>query len=336
MIDKIAWGDRLKGWLPFGFSLCLLLASVCSVTGYLGRWHQLFDLTAHFKLQYCLVGVASLIFFGWRRRSRWKWHWLILSLCCLAINLVEILPWYIPASAIASQPTTPLRLLLFNVKVQNQQYDRAITWVRALHPDIAVFQEVNQSWLDQLDTLQDILPYKAGDSESPRFGNVIYSSLPLHQAKSRRFAQEKFPTLSAEIRPVDDRKAVTLFATHPSPPLKPADFVARNQQFIVMATEIQRVQQPVITIGDLNTTMWSPNYQDFMQRSGLRNSRLGFGLLPSWPTYLPLLRIPIDHCLVSPEITVIRTQTGQNIGSDHLPLIIDVALPAPGTDKSNL
>jgi endonuclease/exonuclease/phosphatase family metal-dependent hydrolase len=39
------------------------------------------------------------------------------------------------------------------------------------------------------------------------------------------------------------------------------------------------------------------------------------------------LMIPIDHCLVSSDIRVITLRTGRNIGSDHLPIIVDMVIP---------
>ncbi|MGI0488672.1 endonuclease/exonuclease/phosphatase family protein [Pantanalinema rosaneae CENA516] len=321
MTRRVNWRDRWQDWLGTVIKVSLLVVLLCSLTGYLGNYHQLLDLTAHFKGQYLLVGLVALIYFCLRWRSRWRW--MIVSLVCIGLNAAEILPWYFPAASV-HESTPSLRVLLSNVKVQNRQYDRVIALVREVQPDIAVFQEVNQVWLDQLDILRDQLPYRVSDSEATRFGNVIYSALPLQQVSSRRFAQERFPSLLAEIQPERDRPPIALIATHPSPPLKPADFAARNQQFTAMADYIQKVSDPVMVIGDLNTTMWSPNYRKFVQQTRLRNSRVGFGILPTWPAQLPLLTIPIDHCLVSPEITVIQTQTGKNIGSDHLPLIVDL------------
>lgn len=40
-----------------------------------------------------------------------------------------------------------------------------------------------------------------------------------------------------------------------------------------------------------------------------------------------LISIPIDHCLISPEIKVSNIETGGNVNSDHLPLIIDLVIP---------
>lgn len=62
--------------------------------------------------------------------------------------------------------------------------------------------------------------------------------------------------------------------------------------------------------------------------SGLRNARQGFGILPTWPRWSLLdgLRIPIDHCLVSSTIAVIAIKTTPISGSDHLSLVIDIAV----------
>lgn len=38
------------------------------------------------------------------------------------------------------------------------------------------------------------------------------------------------------------------------------------------------------------------------------------------------MSIPIDHCLHSPDITVINRRVGSDVGSDHYPLIIDFSI----------
>jgi endonuclease/exonuclease/phosphatase (EEP) superfamily protein YafD len=92
---------------------------------------------------------------------------------------------------------------------------------------------------------------------------------------------------------------------------------------------VQALPTPKILVGDLNTSLWSPYYAHLIRQTGLDNARRGFGLLPTWPAYMPwpFLMIPIDHCLVSPDIGVIKMRTGRNIGSDHLPIVVDMVVP---------
>lgn len=63
--------------------------------------------------------------------------------------------------------------------------------------------------------------------------------------------------------------------------------------------------------------------KNFMHQTGLQNARAGRGVLPTWPTFLPatFLRIPIDHILVDPRLSVLDYRLGPSIGSDHLPTI---------------
>jgi endonuclease/exonuclease/phosphatase (EEP) superfamily protein YafD len=84
-------------------------------------------------------------------------------------------------------------------------------------------------------------------------------------------------------------------------------------------------------LGDLNATPWSYYFQRLVRESGLTDSSKGRGIHATWPAGLFPLRIPIDHCLLSPEIGVINKMTGNNVGSDHLPVVVDLQLPAKGS-----
>ena len=72
--------------------------------------------------------------------------------------------------------------------------------------------------------------------------------------------------------------------------------------------------------------MSSPFYKNMVKSGKLRNARSGFGILPTWPTFMPLVYIPIDHFLVNKEIGVLKVRTGPKVGSDHLPLITDLVI----------
>ena len=78
---------------------------------------------------------------------------------------------------------------------------------------------------------------------------------------------------------------------------------------------------------DLNATPWSPHFGDLLRDAGLRDARRGFGHQPTWPAPLgAAARIPIDHCLVSAGIAVRDLRVTAPIGSDHLPVVVDLEL----------
>ena len=118
---------------------------------------------------------------------------------------------------------------------------------------------------------------------------------------------------------------ISLFATHPLPPGSGRPFRSRNLQLTWLATLARESKNPAILIGDLNVTPWSPDYTRLVRDSGLRDVRRGYGILPTWPTMFPPMMIPLDHCLVSPRIAITTVRRGSDIGSDHLPLIVDLA-----------
>lgn len=303
------------------FMLAAIVNALLSITGYLGEFNLFFELSSHFKLQYLLAGLPIFIFFALVRSKK---IWLLVSGFCIIINLAEIVPWYFPAPAFAgATPGQPLRILHSNVLRSNRRYSDVISLVKAEQPDIAVFVEVNSSWAKQLSVLSEIFPYSSTQQESERFGSAIYSKLPLNNSSVRAFSNQR-KSLLVDVK--FQGKIISLIVAHPTVPIKQQSFIDRNQQLAGIGEYAAQVKNPLIVVGDLNTTMWSPFYKNMVKTGKLRNARSGFGILPTWPTFMPLAYIPIDHFLVSKEIGVLKIRTGRNVGSDHLPLITDLVI----------
>jgi endonuclease/exonuclease/phosphatase (EEP) superfamily protein YafD len=312
---------NLKHVILKWFIIAAMVNPLLSTAGYLGEFNLLFELNSHFKLQYLLVGFSTLIFFALVRAKK---IWLLVSAFCIIINLAEIVPWYFPAPAFAgANPGQHLRILHSNVLTGNRRYADAISLVKAEQPDIAVFVEVSTAWARELAVLSEIFPYSCRQQESEAFGSAIFSKLPLENAAIKSFSQQR-RSLSADVKFQD--KTISLLLVHPSVPIKQHSFIDRNKQLAAFGEYAAQVKNPLVVVGDFNTTMWSPFYKNMINTGKLRNARSGFGLLPTWPTFMPLLYIPIDHVLVSKEIGVLKIHTGRNVGSDHLPLITDLVI----------
>ena len=120
----------------------------------------------------------------------------------------------------------------------------------------------------------------------------------------------------------------TMIATHPVPPQGRIGSDVRNAQFAELGRLVPTIETPVVLVGDLNATPWSHHYRRLIRETGLVNASCGQGVRPTWPAVFPApMRIPIDHCLCSEEFTVVKTHVGRDVGSDHLPLIVDLRVP---------
>ena len=82
---------------------------------------------------------------------------------------------------------------------------------------------------------------------------------------------------------------------------------------------------PLIVAGDFNCTPWSPFFSDLLAATGLHDSALGFGVWPTWNSSLLPLGLKIDHVLVTGGVVARNHQVGADVGSDHFPVIVDLA-----------
>jgi endonuclease/exonuclease/phosphatase (EEP) superfamily protein YafD len=84
---------------------------------------------------------------------------------------------------------------------------------------------------------------------------------------------------------------------------------------------------PVIVAGDFNLTPWTEGLKGVIRATGLKRYNT---FHPTWPMRWRKYPIPpvfvIDHVLASDRFANIATTGGPRLGSDHRPVIADIAL----------
>ena len=299
-----------------------LLTAVFSFTAIFNDTHRILELTSHFRLQYLLSSLLCLaIFFASKH-----YQYAITLLVIAAINSAYILPWFLSLNTHQiTDKTTTIKILLSNVNASNTHYDKAIDLVLRESPDIFIVQEVNHSWLSALQSIKHTYPYEHSIPREDNFGIAVFSKHPFASTKDIVLGISGLPSL--EIMNTIGDKQFKLITTHPLPPISSYTYQSRNLQLQDAAIAAKNTAEPLVVIGDLNITMWSSDYAP-LEKVNMSNCRKGFGVLPTWPTQLQFsaLMIPIDHCLVSEHFSVKDMSTGENIGSDHLPIIVEVQL----------
>ncbi|MEM8866175.1 MAG: endonuclease/exonuclease/phosphatase family protein, partial [Planctomycetota bacterium] len=99
----------------------------------------------------------------------------------------------------------------------------------------------------------------------------------------------------------------------------------------------ERANGHMLLIGDYNATPYSLIYRTLTSEYGLQDSHVtcGRGVATTWPNGTELLPpIRIDHALLTPGVTCLGIREGVGAGTDHKPLILDLAIPGERTRES--
>jgi endonuclease/exonuclease/phosphatase (EEP) superfamily protein YafD len=310
-------------------------ASIATLLGFAGSLWWVFELFEHPRPQYCLILVCAIIVGGISRQA-WSFAWCL----PLVLNLILIVPLFFPSpqgsylKPANPVPSETLRLLHVNLDHDNQDTSRAIHYIEAQDADLVLLQEVTSRWLTQLES--NLSRYRV-DTSLPRENSTGVAMLvPITSSKSVEIVATQIlelppnsgqPLIETTIR--WGGREVVILSLSVARPRNRDSSAFQQQEFDVAADWSLRQQnkekREVVVIGDFNTTPWSGRYEKFLHDSNLRNSLQGFGLQPTWHASLPsTLMIAIDHCLHSKSIRTINRATGPNIGSDHLPLFVEL------------
>ena len=232
------------------------------------------------------------------------------------MRVVPDLLW--PSPAISdSKPT--VSLLLANVHTANRNFDVLEQYISQTNPDVIALLETDSGWIDHLNGALFDYPHRMLHARPDNFGVALYAKFPLNNTLLVESGPWSLPTAVADLQIAD--KQVRLVLTHPIPPISWTQARARDAQLTQMAS-----LKPDVLAGDLNATPWSPQIGKLLQQTHLSDSRTGFGLQGSWPTIAPApLRIPIDHVFVSDKLHVVSRCIGPHIGSDHFPVLVELA-----------
>jgi len=276
-------------------------------------------LLEHFRVHYVVVGVAVVAAVAALRMRGWFDAALISTLAtlCLVVPGLGGAPRPLPDGGV------PVRVLVLNVHTSNRAFDRVGALIEELAPDVVGLVEVDQRWID---ALAPALTGYAGRIEEPRadnFGVALYARRPL--AGGVELLGGTLPTAVATL----DLGGATLafLLTHPLPPVRSAQLDAQLAQLDAVAARALAIAGPVVVAGDLNATPWSRPFVRLLDGARLCDTRAGRGVQATFPAALALVRIPIDHVLASCEIGVRARWIERDVGSDHLPVVVELVVP---------
>ena len=268
----------------------------------------------HFRVHYVVGGIPVAVaayFFAPRCFDA--------ALIAVLVQLAIVAP-DLGSSAVTKQGTR-VRVLFANVLTSNTQHARVARLIVETQPDVIALVETNQIWFDAL------APALAGYErlEHPRrdnFGCALYARGAVRGRIEH--LESELPAIVAEVVLASGPR-MNVVVVHPWPPVSGWAEDEQHTHLAAIASRVRTLSAPIVLAGDLNATPWSRAYAKLVGATGLCDTRAGFGYQGSFPASSVLVRIPIDHVLVSCSIGVRDRAIGPDVGSDHLPVIVDLA-----------
>ncbi len=314
MKSKHVTGLSILGLLQVGGFLVLIFSLAPLLSGHF--WFL--DLLSHFRFQYLIISLLLVVVFFICK----KYTDLVTAVTCMLLNAVYVFPLYTKSMSTADG-NYPSKIKLFhaNVLTANTAYDELLAQISQERPDLVVLQEVNQQWIESITAIKSPYVHRIEVPRTDNFGMALYSKMPITAHQIHDWTDLEIPTIEAVL--AWQGQSLRVIAAHPPPPVNKHYYQARTSLFEAIAAAITNEPSASIVIGDLNTTQWSTEYPVLETGTGLVN--VGSGFMPTWPTNLWPLMIPIDHCLATEHFNVLKVSTGSDFGSDHLPLIVTLS-----------
>jgi endonuclease/exonuclease/phosphatase (EEP) superfamily protein YafD len=215
--------------------------------------------------------------------------------------------------------------MTINLLTGNKDHAAVLEAVRAEAPDLLVLCELTSAWAKALAPLAAALPHVVSRPDEGNFGIALHSRLPIREHGLASLGPDWTLAIRATIEIPGGPLGV--LAAHAPRPGGARGTAERDLAYVAVPAQLGLLPERRIVVGDLNGTRFGGSFADLLAATGLRDSGEGFGLQGTWPASLPApLRIAIDHVLVAPTIAVRSRRIGPDVGSDHLPLIVDLSL----------
>jgi endonuclease/exonuclease/phosphatase family metal-dependent hydrolase len=236
-----------------------------------------------------------------------------------------------------------MRLLTWNIHSgigpdRRYDLDRIIALIRRHDPDIVALQEVDSRGHPHdalpLNLLKKVLGSHAAEARTiiapdGHYGHALISRWPLEDVNLHDISvsrQEPRGVIEAAVR--TPHGLVDIVATHLG--LRPAE---QRRQIRILAAIAERLTEPpkpihnLVMLGDFND--WNGQVRRMLQRW-----LPGRTVHKTFPARRPIFKLDRIFCRSSEVLLRSWTDRAGCLASDHLPVVADVALPAPNMAAS--
>ncbi len=314
--------------LAFAIALVLLIPSAAWIAA---PWARLADMIGNFAahvLPIVLLTAIAWTALRYRRAAVTGWLSAVLLAWPLAVGRAPRAP----------RDAGVIRVLAYNVLASRRPSDAATRLVLESGADLAALCEVPDSLSDAIfdeGAMRGTFPHtvrRVWYSGPPTTNQVLLSRWPITRPDGRPLDESFTTVIEAVVHAPSGPVGVVvvhLFSARTDGAWRYA--LEEAERAAEAARRLEAAGMPVIVVGDLNSTPSGLASRTLASLAGLRRCKPWLCADGTFPAYLPWpLRIAIDDAMVSHAVSVASWRTLGPAGSDHRPVLVDLALvPRP-------
>ena len=322
--------SSMTSGLQTSFAMAILavgfLATLGTVLAFFGSAWWAFDVIANFRLQLAMVLLICGVLYG----ALFGRGGAILFLGAAVLNAALVVPmWLSSQPAVASEER--LEIVTLDVTTSLGTRSPVIGWISTVDADLVFLQQTTPAWIESIRDADTGYMVIAEPSQAGQSGTIVLAKVPYEtDVYSVIPGTEPIVEVNAELA----GRPVTVLSMRADTPSGVNDAEQRDELFQATGELVASRSEPVVVVGDLNVTRWSHAFRTLQSAGSLNNSEDGFGYQATWPANdWPIAGdyagLPVDHALTTNALTTAQRSIGPAVGSDHLPLIVEIA-PAAG------
>ena len=307
-----------------------LLAIILTVLPFLkfGAWWIRIGDFPRLQIAFVCLAMAILLIVFYFSLGAVEIIFIVLLLASAVYQLFRVLP-YLPIypkqveKANSSNANTIIKLLIYNVLIENRETAKLLELVKKVNPDVILLAEPDERWMRELAELDRDYPFSVKCPLDNAYGLALFSRLKLENPQLKFIIEDDIPSIHTGVE-LASGDLINLFCLHPRPPIPPENDRSseRDAELIIVGRMIKATDAPTIIAGDLNDVAWSRTTTLFQKISNLLDPRIGRGLYSSFHAHHWFIRFPLDHVFHSNHFRLAELRRLPNIGSDHFPIYI--------------
>lgn len=292
-----------------------------SLIGEFGSFWWVFDLFSHWRTIYLLGGLLLLV--TALVLKRFKWAFIAGSVLIYHVIVVAAYVPLIAATPVrAGSDQETMTVAFANTYWKNEDSETVIAAIEKMDTDVIFLEEMQP---DQFEVVRAALPEYSFALHAPvdyAFDMGVLSKVPV-KSHAVHFFMPEVPLIEVVVEL--DGKELHLLGVHPHSPVSYEFTKDRNEYLRDLFEYADASPDSMVVGGDFNITQFSPVYRELLADSRMIDTQSQYKLTSTWPASAPKwAAIPIDQVFVTPDVLVTQRYRGENTGSDHWPIVVEV------------